>query len=691
MFRRDPDADLDLHEVIRLLTAENEDLAGRAEDTLLLGLIAERIHRDEDHAEFTAGLLETVCLVKNVAWSACYRRATAGYALEQVYTITSAGREPAPGTPLPDALPRDPTGPPVLLEAAATAALPTGFAASAGLVVPVPAAGPGDRMLVFATEESDGAERLAAARELLGRVGGVLSLRLAHEDRVRNLEADREALDRAVKERSAALVASERRLQAIYDAAFDAFLVLDPDGVIRDVNRQACEDLALTPSALVGRALHGVLAAPFADLAALLSGALAGNVATAALRLARGGGGEVEVEARFGPLRLADEDLVLVLARNVTERNTLRARLDHAQKLELVNSLAGGVAHDFNNVLMAMIGQTELLLLDAGGDPRRRTGLEEILRAGGRGADLTRQLLSFSRRGNAGERVFDLAVLVADALRMLERLVGGDHALDLELPDGPAWIRGDPSRLEQVLLNLVVNARDAMPAGGRIRVALSRHGGTAESHRLTVADQGEGIPPELQARIFEPFYTTKGDGRGTGLGLALVRDAVKEHGGEVRVAASSSAGTVFEVLLPVSAPPTREAPAAGETTPRGGGELILLVEDDPAIRSILDRALSRLGYRVQAAPDGTAALQLARQHPDFGLLVTDVAMPGLKGPDVARELRSGRPDLPVLYVAAYLDGATRAELAADARAEVLDKPVLLHQLGQAVQHLLARG
>ena len=352
---------------------------------------------------------------------------------------------------------------------------------------------------------------------------------------------------------------------------------------------------------------------------------------------------------------------------DITERKRLETQLRQAQKMEAIGQLAGGVAHDFNNVLTAIAGNAELLQEGfADGDPKRET-VEEIRSAASRAESLTRQLLAFSRQQILQPRVLEVNRAVAGMEKMLRRLIGEDIDLVSVLPREVGHVVADPSQIEQVILNLAVNARDAMPTGGRLTIetanvefdaAYARAHAPAVPGRFVmigVSDSGAGMTPEVQARVFEPFFTTKAPGKGTGLGLATVYGIVKQSGGFIWVYSEPGQGTAFKIYLPRAADDLRPAatPAAVHEA-RGGDEVILLVEDEAAVRRVALHALQRYGYTVLEAALPSEALTICREHTGkIDLVVTDVVMPGMSGPDLAQQLLALRPGLKVLLSSGY--------------------------------------
>ncbi|HEX4929095.1 MAG TPA: ATP-binding protein [Gaiellaceae bacterium] len=340
---------------------------------------------------------------------------------------------------------------------------------------------------------------------------------------------------------------------------------------------------------------------------------------------------------------------------NVTDERTLEERLRQSQKVEAVGQLAGGIAHDFNNLLVAITGYGELALERAGDDADLRHSLEQIAFAAAKARDLTQRLLSFSRKEARISGIVDLNDVVASAHPMLRRLIGANVELVTLPAEQACFVAVDPTELDQAVLNLAVNARDAMPAGGRLTITTG-HTTRADSTYmfLRVADTGSGIDPEIVPRLFEPFFTTKEEGVGTGLGLAMVRDFVGRCGGMIEVETDPADGTAFTLLLPAVVAPARLAPAApGPDMASNRSETILLIEDDDAVRAIADRVLTQAGYTVIEARYGSEALDLAAEHRDIDLVLSDVVMPGLSGPEVVLRLRAARPEIVPLFMSGY--------------------------------------
>jgi PAS domain S-box-containing protein len=397
---------------------------------------------------------------------------------------------------------------------------------------------------------------------------------------------------------------------------------------------------------------------------------------------------------------------------DITESKRLEDELRHSQKMEAVGQLAGGVAHDFNNLLMVIQAHNDLIRdrLETS-DPARKNALE-IENAVTRAAALTNQLLAFSRKQVLRPKVLDLNLLLVDVAKMLHRLLGKNVELNVVPSPSLSGVKADPGQMEQVILNLAVNSRDAMPSGGKLTIQTSdvvltevdvrNHEGMPPGQyvRLTVSDTGTGMDSGTQAHMFEPFFTTKAPGRGTGLGLATVYGVVKQSDGWIWLDSEPGRGTTFNIFLPlIEKSPVGESSArqsltvakssGGSTPTPGSNETILVVEDQEGIRDMVGEFLRRKGYRILLAADGDQALQIAGAHSDpIHLLVTDLAMPNLGGHELAQRLTRLRPRIKVLFMSGYLDHSFLSDPAKDDAATVLQKPFSLDALAHSVRSAL---
>jgi PAS domain S-box-containing protein len=389
---------------------------------------------------------------------------------------------------------------------------------------------------------------------------------------------------------------------------------------------------------------------------------------------------------------------------DVTERVKLEEQLRQSQKMEAVGLLAGGIAHDFNNLLTVILSGAEFLEEALGpGDPRRADA-EQILSAARRAEALTRQLLAYSRRQVVRPGLLDVNGVAHGMFKMLRRLIGEDVQLSLSLASAPLFVLVDGALLEQALMNLVVNARDAMPDGGRLELGTSRRelqgvaamrlGLTAGPYvTLTVTDTGCGMDEATIQRIFEPFFTTKPHGRGTGLGLSTVYGIARQGGGAVEVRSRPGEGASFSILLPAQAAPAAAAIATKRpaTTPvPSKPPHVLIAEDEPAVRAVAERCLVQRGYRVSTAPDGESALRLACELKELDLLLTDVVMPGMNGRQLAEALEGVHPRTPVLFMTGYTDDTALRLGIETQQVRILSKPFTPDGLATAVAEAMGK-
>jgi PAS domain S-box-containing protein len=409
------------------------------------------------------------------------------------------------------------------------------------------------------------------------------------------------------------------------------------------------------------------------------------------------GAGRIHLGERGEPVRGVGISL------DITERLALEEQFRQAQKLDAIGQLACGVAHDFNNLLTVILGFCELLLEDGEHKDHDRADITEIQKAGTRAAGLTRQLLAFSRKQLIEPTLIDLNTIVADMRVMFERLIGDDVTIVLDLRPTLGCVKADRGQVEQIVMNLVLNARDAMPGGGTLTIATGNveldvpdanlHTAVTPGPHvmLSVADTGRGMSPEVQARLFEPFFTTKERGKGTGLGLATVHGIAVRSGGSVSVESQVGAGTVFKVFFPKAgvlgtAIPARLPPAG----PRTEVHTVLVVDDAEGLTELARRLLARQGYAVLIAANAEEAVQLFEKHPSIDVLLTDVVMPGASGPELTRQLVERRPGLKVIYMSGYTEDVIAHHAVLDPGIAFLHKPVTSETLGRKIRDVLDR-
>ena len=412
------------------------------------------------------------------------------------------------------------------------------------------------------------------------------------------------------------------------------------------------------------------------------------------------------VESTASAVRNAEgkvEKLVIV-NRDITERKQLEQQLVLSQKLDAIGRLSGGVAHDFNNILGVIIGYSEALQEKFGPDDPYREAVDEIQKAGKRAASLTQQLLAFSRKQVLEPKVLDLNAVVADVEKMLRRLIGEDIELKLTTSPELGMVKTDRGQIEQVILNLAVNARDAMPRGGELKIETANAELTekdAKRYRyvvpgqyvnLQIGDTGCGMDEELQSHIFEPFFTTKEKGKGTGLGLATVYGVIKQSGGYIWVESQPGKGSRFSIYLRrVEGSAEKVLETEGPVKRIRGPQTVLLVEDEASLRKLTRNTLEQVGFTVLEAQDAFEAVNIAAQtNAVIDLLLTDVVMPGRSGPELAGDLAAARPRMRVLFMSGYTDGAIEAHGVLESGILILRKPFTRHQLTLSIEEVLGR-
>jgi PAS domain S-box-containing protein len=506
------------------------------------------------------------------------------------------------------------------------------------------------------------------------------------------------------------LQASEIRYRRLFEAAQDGILILDfATGQVEDVNPFLTDLLGYSNAELVGKKLWEI--GPVKDIPASCTAfadlQIKGVIRYDDLPLETKDGRRIAVEFVSNVYTVGGTRVIQCNIRDITRRKHAEAalrrseeQLEQASKLEAVGRLAGGVAHDFNNLLGVILGSSELLLDDLrANDPRRRY-VEAITTASKRAASLTKQLLTFSRKQISSPLVFDLNSIVRETGRMLPRVIGEHIEIGIVLSVEQAPVLADPTQVQQVLMNLAANARDAMPEGGKLNIGVAncemKQGGgepadVAPGHYvvLTVSDTGAGMSPEIQSRVFDPFFTTKDIGKGTGLGLSAVYGIVKESGGSILLTSERGEGTTFRIYLPRAKEEIIERAAASIVPDESlrGSETIFLVEDQSELRSLTCKFLQGLGYKVLVSGLPGEAIQIAQQFTGkIDLLLTDVVMPGMNGRKLAQQLRPLYVNMRVLYVSGFADQTLEQDVL-DANDDFLAKPFLLRELATKIREL----
>ncbi|RMG00686.1 MAG: response regulator [Nitrospirae bacterium] len=392
------------------------------------------------------------------------------------------------------------------------------------------------------------------------------------------------------------------------------------------------------------------------------------------------------------------------LIRDVTDEKRQEERMQAQERLAAIGQLAAGIAHDFNNLLTVIIGYAEIMMRDPQFPPVYREKIDAIYNGGTRASKLVKQILDFSRKSISQKKPFDLAEFVREFGRFMERTIPENITFEVKVPDGEYVINGDSTKIQQVLANLVVNAKDAILGGGRITLelgsitiqeplSLSRAELPPGRYAVvTVSDTGTGIPEEIISYIFEPFFTTKGVGKGTGLGLSQVYGIVKQHGGEVDVSSRPGEGTRFDVYLPlveVEAESQKRDPVK-EALPEGGGEKILVVEDDETVRDLIKTLLETMGYTVKEAPNGLEGLRIFESEGKFDLIITDMIMPEVGGMELVREIRKKDPSVKVVVLSGYPDLEDEEMILAGGVDRVIGKPINIKPFAKAIHELLGK-
>ncbi|MBI5068427.1 MAG: PAS domain S-box protein [Deltaproteobacteria bacterium] len=562
----------------------------------------------------------------------------------------------------------------------------------------------GEGVILLLTTRGPGLDPLLAPvfQPVMANLARAIGLCRDHEAHEARLLAERDAARDGLAE-------SAEVLRAMNQAALDAIIVCDGEGRIAAWNPAATAIFGYRADEVLGRPLHDLLAPEryrgraaaglrrFADAGeAPVMGRLQ---ETEALRK---DGSEFPVEISLSPMMLQGQRATVGIVRDASERKAVEEKLRRSQRLDALGQLASGVAHDFNNLLAVINGSAELAASSLPADAPQRADLEDILEAGGRAAALTRQLLAVGRRQTLNPVLLSLNQVVTDLGKLLRRALGEDVRLETRLAPDLGYVRADATQMEQVLMNLALNARDAMAAGGRLTIETANaepHVGgpapgvserlTGPSVVLTVADTGSGMDQGTMDRMFEPFFTTKAAGRGTGLGLATVYGIVKQSGGHIEVESRVGVGTTFRVFLPRITGETSALETGSAAAMPGGSETILVVEDDPGVRRLAERVLASLGYRVLSAEEAPEALRLSEALGEpMHLLLTDMVMPGIDGVSLAQRMAKRHPGLAVVYMSGHPARTLEQRGGLPAGAPFLQKPFTASELARQVRRAL---
>jgi two-component system cell cycle sensor histidine kinase/response regulator CckA len=527
----------------------------------------------------------------------------------------------------------------------------------------------------------------------------VRAVRAGAQDYLVKGRVDGDLLVRSMRyatERWRAVEALERReehYRSLIEHSLDLISILNVDGTIRYVSPSHERVLGYPSDDLVGQNVFGFVHPD--DVAGVKESFTRQDGAASLECRFRHKDGSWRMLESFGRnlSHVPGVSGLVVNSRDVTDRKRLEEQLHHSQRLEAVGRLAGGVAHDFNNLLMIITGYSQMLLDGMhAGDPARAE-LEQVVKAAERATDLTRQLLAFSRRQVVRPVILNLNLLVHDMDRMLRRVIGEDIQLNASFAPDLKTVRADPGQLEQVVLNIAVNARDAMPNGGKLTLETANLLVTDELTRahpaqklghyatLSMRDTGFGMDAGVLSRLFEPFFTTKENG--TGLGLSTSYGIIKQSGGDIWVDSKPGQGTTFRIYLPVAEEPAEPVEAPRETAVPGGAETILLVEDEDGVRRVVETMLTRHGYNVLSSPSCGDAMALAERYAGpIHLLITDIVMPGMSGRTMAESLIAQRPETKVLYVSGY-GGPIESETTTG----FLQKPFTTEELARKIRDL----
>ncbi|MFA5073549.1 MAG: PAS domain S-box protein [Nitrospirota bacterium] len=501
-----------------------------------------------------------------------------------------------------------------------------------------------------------------------------LSLQYDLDQQKKQLQEYSLTLEDTVRDRTLELQKSEQWHRSLFENATDGIVVLDKNGTIINVNNKTCEMHGYEKEELIGTPIWLLESDPNRDVSlARMNRLLNGESLVFEVTQLKKDGTRIPLEISSKTVKIGDEIYVQSFYRDISEKKQLQEHLFQSQKLDSIGVLAGGIAHDFNNVLTAILGHTDILRLSPNMDTRCHRSLQVIEDASRKAGAMITKLLGFARKSSYEVLTLNLNDVVHDTIKLVDRVIGKNIHIQLELAEHLPFIRGDYNQIEQVIMNLLINARDAMPKGGRI-VITSEHkiiskgmiGIPAyiepdEYVQITITDTGIGIPKEIRDKIFEPFFTTKDRGKGTGLGLSMCYGAIKDHNGYILLKSRVDVGTTFTILLPVSKT-TITIVNKEVNMPIAGTETILLVDDEKDILSAMQEALFMNGYTVMQTSDPVSAVDIFRKKTkDIALVVTDMVMPNLNGKELMKQLRIINPEIRILAISGYIDYVAHQE------------------------------
>ena len=501
------------------------------------------------------------------------------------------------------------------------------------------------------------------------------------------------------------LAQSESKLRTLIEAEHDCVKVLAADGTLLEMNSAGIRMIeADSFEQVAGRSIYPLIVPEYVgSLRALTERVFRGETGSLEFEFVGLKGARRWADTRALPLRNAQNEVVALLGvtRDVTEHKKLESQLRHAQKMEAVGTLTGGIAHDFNNILTSIVGYGDLLRMTMREDVQWEDYLDQLLASAQRAANLTQNLLAFSRKQIMSPKPVDLNTIISRVERLLHRLIGEDIELQTRLADRELTVLADAGQIEQVLMNLAVNARDAMFGGGvlylstgvteidSVYIASRGYGKAGTYTRVSITDTGEGMNEHTRERVFEPFFTTKDVGKGTGLGLSIVYGIIKQHGGYIDCESESGKGTTFTIYLPLIERRTEEAGQAPNEVLKGGSETILVTEDDMAVRRLAKTMLEEVGYTVLTAADGAEAVEIFRKNAArIDLLLLDVIMPKQNGKQLYDEIRQVRSDVKILFMSGYTADVVNSRGLLEQGMQIITKPFSLKHLSKKVREVL---